>query len=364
MKILMLYRVNINDPSNAGIVSKMQCQFKALSKGHEVDLVYLTKDAIIKNETKLSVLRHDWYSSKSRKFKTYYQTFYKCLSQTLRLNSYDLIYWRFHSCHHSLYKFFNVPIKKLVIELPSYPYEKEFTTWWQKIQLTLDKLYRNKVFSKASKIVHFGPHENIYNVPTIRLTNGIEIPESIKINNYGYSDTIRLIALGKWNYWHGLDRIIKGMANYNGDTKIRLSIIGEGHELSNYKNLVQSLSIGDSVTFYPSLTGKHLTQEIQSAHIGIGSLAHHRKGLYEVSALKHRTYAVYGLPFVFASQDTDFPKELSYYFQVAADNSDINLEALIEFYETLDQTVCENLSMYARQNLTWEDRMEKVLRLI
>ncbi|MBE0376691.1 glycosyltransferase family protein [Pseudoalteromonas prydzensis] len=65
-------------------------------------------------------------------------------------------------------------------------------------------------------------------------------------------------------------------------------------------------SIPHNVNLLGFLDKKDLDGVLMTANIGIGTLAGYRKGINEVSSLKHRAYGEYGIPFITSVYDTDF----------------------------------------------------------
>ena len=72
------------------------------------------------------------------------------------------------------------------------------------------------------------------------------------------------------------------------------------------------------------------------AHIGIASLALHRKKMQEASPLKLREYLAAGLPSITAYRDTDFPDGAPFLLELpnTADNIPENLQAIDSFVDS------------------------------
>ena len=361
MRILVIYRINIDDAGITGIKSKMDGQVKAFKKTHKTDVIYLTNQSICYNDKPIKQLADKWYSNKLSRLKVLYKQFYKSIQEEIQLDEYDLVYIRYHAAYHQFYTFLKSLKAKVVLEMPTYPYDKEFSKWWQRFQLSIDKRYRNKLSTHVSRMVHFGPHKEIFNIPTFRMTNGISIPDNVVLAEHKHQEPFTMIAIGKWQYWHGLDRLIKGLNQYEGNLKIRVLIVGDGPYTEHYKDLVIKEKLEHLVEFFPSLDGHPLDSMIKQSHIGIGSLAHHRKDLEEISALKHRRYCLHGLPVVHSAYDLDFPKSLGYSYEIPADESIVDISKLIAFYKNLPSGFSGLLSDYAKENLSWEKKMKELL---
>ena len=109
---------------------------------------------------------------------------------------------------------------KAVTEIPTYPYDKEFTgssDWNMKLDLWLDKLYRCKLYRQQNAVVTFSDAEDIFGQRTIRISNGVDF-DSIPLHQpstiYDQSSAIHLIGVAEVHFWHGFDRLIAGIGEY------------------------------------------------------------------------------------------------------------------------------------------------------
>ena len=87
-----------------------------------------------------------------------------------------------------------------------------------------------KLAAQLDGIVTFSDAETIFGGQTIRISNGIDfdaIPQKITRNDT--SRELHLIGVAEVHYWHGFDRIIKGMADYyatHPSYKVYFHIVG------------------------------------------------------------------------------------------------------------------------------------------
>ena len=101
---------------------------------------------------------------------------------------------------------------------------------------------------------------------------------------------------------------------------------------------------------------------MDQADIAIGTLGLHRKNVDLDSSLKHRLYSARGIPMLLSSRDEDFDPQLPFVFYTNPDESDIDIDALIEWYDRLDrEEVTENMTTFAKNHLTWNIKMKKLL---
>lgn len=138
------------------------------------------------------------------------------------------------------------------------------------------------------------------------------------------------------------------MADYyknDRDKKVILHFAGEGDELALYKRIVRENGLEEYVIFHGYLTGDALDEFYNEIDIGVCSLGCHRVGIYGcVSVLKSREYLAKGLPIVSSAQvdvleRSDFPYKL----YVPQDESNISIERIVEFYESILQSKTEKM---------------------
>ena len=169
----------------------------------------------------------------------------------------------------------------------------------------------------------------------VLINNGIRL-EDIKIKNQNKNSCINLLSIANVAFWHGYDRIIKGLHKYyKKPTKkeVYYHCVGEGAELENLKCLVKELKLDKYVIFHGTKVGDELDKIVDESDVAFGSLGNHRKGLYSDSALKNREYCARVIPFVIASNDQDFPKSFPYVFKIPSDESPVDINKVVEWYE-------------------------------
>lgn len=286
----------------------------------------------------------------------------------------DFIYVRYvHNANP-----FNIRLMKLlkktgariVMEIPTYPYDQEYkglSFAYQRI-LFMDKCFRQQLASYVDKIVTFSDYSTIWNRPTIRISNGIdfsEIPVKKQVNNTSHA--LQLIAVATMHPWHGFDRAIAGMVDYYRthtdahDYKVYLHIVGFGvpELVDSYKKEVTTHKLEEYVIFHSALYGKELDDVFEQSDMGIGSLARHRSGIDKIKTLKNREYAARGIPFVYSETDDDFERQ-PYILKVEPNDSPLNIEKVIHFYRSLTMTPLQ-IRQSIEQSLSWKAQMQTVI---
>ncbi len=104
---------------------------------------------------------------------------------------------------------------KIFLEIPTYPYDQEYFSLKEKIELYTDKLFRHTFCKYIDAIITYSNDAEIFGRCTIQLSNGIDfsnIPLRNKTENT--SNELHLIGVAEIHFWHGFDRLIKGLGEY------------------------------------------------------------------------------------------------------------------------------------------------------
>ena len=197
-------------------------------------------------------------------------------------------------------------------------------------------------------------------IPHVTIPNGFLV-DSVRIRNLpAYTpEELHILFVGNVSRWHGLDRFIQGMAEYPGPVRVILHIVGEGDELANIKALAHSLNIAGTIHYHGFLTGSALDSVFDQYHIAIGSLGIHRNGMNQASALKVREYCSRGIPFMISNTDPDFPESFPYCLHLPPEETPIDLDTVLSFYDTMysDKDHREIMRKYAEENLDWSKKI-------
>lgn len=364
-RILFIYRVNRNSPSNIGVIKKLKGQVDAcVAMGHEVDYVTHDNEYLCLNQDRIDKKRN-WNLSVV-KFRFFYY-----LKSQMSIQKYDCIVIRYGLSNYHFIQFLkhikhrNAKVK-IAIDMPTYPYRKEYKGLMSRAVLLLDSLFQRQLNRYVDFVWHSGTEKELFSIPTLFFNNGVNENEIVLRNvAQGNRLSFRLFAMGKWQYWHGLDRLLLGIKKWKEKGlnifNLRLDIAGDGPVISELKTLARALEIDDYITWHGVLSGERLTCLMSQADMGIGTLGLYRKGLHVDSSLKHRGYCAAGLPFVLSSSDADFPKTLSFIHYVPSDDSEINILELKSFYDNLDSKVSEQMFHHAQDNLSWKVKMRAIL---
>ena len=377
MKILFLVYHGFSDHS--GISKKIHYQVKGLKEnGHDVRLCYydfaanghscrFVDDQVIKDYGK-----GKWAGFRQRMD-------YGCILDYCRREKIEFVYARcFMNANPFLVRFFK-QLKcagiKAVTEIPTYPYDKEFTgssDWNMKLDLWLDKLYRCKLYRQQNAVVTFSDAEDIFGQRTIRISNGVDF-DSIPLHQpstiYDQSSAIHLIGVAEVHFWHGFDRLIAGIGEYykqGGKREVYFHIVGGVHpdymhdlpQAPGFQTLIDKYGISDKIIFHGTLFGNELDDVFNQCQFAIGSLARHRSGITFIKTLKNREYATRGIPFLYSEQDSDFDNQ-PYVLKASPDESPIDIQQIIDFMGHFAMKPSEIRKTV--EHLSWKVQMNKVV---
>ncbi|MDX9798158.1 MAG: glycosyltransferase family 1 protein, partial [Bacteroidales bacterium] len=294
MKILFLHFFDFSPFS--GISKKIYYQISAFRNlGHNADICYIKIDNEgqqyrVCGDNTIDVFGKGPLAKILKWFR------FKNLTSFIKDNGYDLLYVRsFYNTTPTLLKMYRILHKagiKIIVEFPTYPYEREFNKIPLKNKFTfyIDKVFRCKLKKHVDFIVTFSDYDEIFGVKSIQISNGIDFDQvKIKKESNGIKKNIRLLGVAEIHYWHGFDRVIKGLADYysgpdNNRADVFFDIVGEGvkEDLEYLKQLVRDNNLGDYVVFHGNCHGEQLDNLFDKADFGVASLARHRSGITKI----------------------------------------------------------------------------------
>ena len=372
MKALFLIGESLTD--FGGISKKIIAQVNALKNlGLHVALSYLKADQKNKFVTRyIDEEKINEFSSNPILSQIQWRTRYKNVYDYIVENGIEIVFIRYI---HFANPFFTSFLKKLnkknikvLLEIPTYPYDQEYQELklTSKLVLHVEKLSRRRFKKYVARILTVTPYKTIFGVPTIEISNGID-PSSIKIveKNNSTSD-INLIGVASMARWHGYDRLIEGFRDYYSNPtnkrEIFFHIVGDNDnaESLRYKELVKKYHLSEYISFYGRKSGEELDTIFNQADLAVGSLACHRIEIKDVKSLKNREYCARGLPFFYSETDAEFEGK-DFVFRVPADESSINIEKIFEFISNHNFDA-QKIRKYAIENLSWEKQYQKVLK--
>ncbi len=202
-------------------------------------------------------------------------------------------------------------------------------------------------------------------IPGHVMPNGAD-PDTIPFTTPSLAaDRVDLLCVASFYPWHGIDRLLLGMASEPDVTDVHLHLVGDGPTLPTLRSIVADARLQERVHFHGSVPVKELGRWYPKAHVAIGSLAPHRVGLRELAALKHREYAFRGLPIVLAGGDADFPSALPWLRQIPADDSPVSprmLRALAHGWAHVVRR--RQIRQWAESHLAWNVKVPPMVEFL
>lgn len=232
------------------------------------------------------------------------------------------------------------PNCKIVIEIPTYPYDKEMCAYWYTFLIFLKEWYYRKKYRKyVNRFVTYSDDEVIFGVPTICTMNGIStdkvamVEEVMEYN----SVSINMLAVALLAPHHGYERIIHGLHLYykeNPARKVYFHVVGVGSELKKYKKLVNKFGLNEYVFFYGEKRGNELEELYKKADVGLAAFGVYKDGFSKLSTLKAREYIAKGIPVILGAED-DLFDNCRYGLTYPNDSSAVNIDRIVEFADKL-----------------------------
>lgn len=355
------------DPNN-GISKKISYQVDAFKKcGMNVHLCYMDE-----KDTKKRIINGDVIADYGNGLlsKILKRTDFSAISNYVKKNQIDLVYIR--SNHNANLFTINMVKKmkaygaKVVMEIPTYPYDNEYKAQGISRQIFQDKIFRNQLAKYLDAIVTFSDFDKIFGQRTIKISNGIDF-DSVKMKTTinDTSKELNLIGVAEIHEWHGFDRIVRGLADYYSkpqDYLVEFHVIGYffSKEIEDeFRKIISDNHMENYVILYGKKHGTELDNLFDKCDFGIGSLGRHRVGIDKIKTLKNREYAARGIPFIYSETDSDFdPKP--YVLKAPADESPIEIQRIIDFYKRNTMSPIEIRESIT--DLSWKKQMELVIK--
>ncbi len=357
------------DPNN-GISKKISYQLNAFrANGHETHLCYMDETI-----SKRRIVDHEIIIDygNGTKGKILKRTEFGSIVDYAIDSKIDFVYIR---SNHNANPFTINMVKrmkkagmKVVMEIPTYPYDQEYFNKSMRRQLIQDKLFRNLFAKQLDGIVTFSEEDFIFGQKTIKISNGIDF-ESVRIKKESnhLKNELHLIGVAEIHRWHGFDRVIRGLADYYSspkELKVYFHIVGYFFSIVEKEEITRIITdnhLEQIIILHGKKHGEELDEIFDKCDFGIGSLGRHRVGIDDIKTLKNREYAARGIPFVYSETDTDFDKQ-PYVLKMPADESAIKIENIISFYQSLSITPQQIRNSI--EHLSWKNQMKRVLEAV
>ena len=263
------------------------------------------------------------------------------------------------------------PSIKIVIEIPTFPYDMEYNEYKLKELLLLkDKYNRHRLKNLVDYFAILTDEKEIFGIPTIKISNGIELSDIHKrVPLSEDKQTIHICAVAMFKNWHGYERFIEGLKDYyttGGERNIICHFAGIGTELANYKQLVSCYSLEKHFVFHGLLKNGELDKLYNLCTVSLGSFGMYKIGLNLACNLKSREAVARGIPMVTGCPTDIFSKsDFEYYLEFPNDETKLDIQKIIDFHDKIykqpDIKVIDAIRDYAYEKVSIDKCMENVI---
>lgn len=265
------------------------------------------------------------------------------------------------------------PETKIILEIPTYPYDKEMQGAIAGISLAKDRHYRTKLYHYVDRIADLSRNEEIFGVPTLPMANGIDIDAISTRKPSLKNGEIHILSASGMCLWHGLDRAIAGLASYQSAAphkpEVVLHLAGEGPESAHLRSMAADANLGKSVVFHGELAREALGRLYDQCTIALESFGCHRKELSLSSSLKSREYLAKGIPFVYSTPIDIIDDNTSFCLRVPEDETPLDFGRIIAFHDQLyagrtEESVIQTIRNFAKERASIDGAMAAVIDYI
>ena len=391
MNILYISPMTIDRGNMDGVAKKILAQCRAFESYSGVKNVYLASyfednKYLVVGKNYEEEIRYNKRSSRQLELFEIYPSMIE-ICKKLKITS---IYFRIFSLSWVTDKLFKDLKKmniKIAVEIPTYPFWKEkwidvlhniksgkvSTGIKRTITNVVYFIYAQRLKRYIKTIVTFSDIKELWGIPVIGIANGYEFKDAkIEKTLKEKVKDLHLLMVASVRNNHGVDRVIKGLAEHEqdkNDRRVFFHIVGDGDAIPELKNLVRQLgNVSDYVIFHGFKSGKELEEIYELADIGISAIGFHRLGVRYASPLKSKEYFAKGMPVVGTSAEHDILKSSSnkFFLSIAEDDSNVNISEVCKFYDALKSEGCTNKKIIeaARLNFEWHNIMKPIYEQI
>lgn len=298
-----------------------------------------------------------------------------------KLENPDFIYVRRTVADRQYLKFWKdikerYPNCKLIIEIFTYPYDKDDFAKWNAWPFYIKELlYRRNLKKYVDRFVTYTDDKEIFGVPTICTTNGVKVEKIELVKGCYQKNKVTLIGVAYMQRHHGYERIIEGMHKYyqnkNNKYTVELLLVGDGPEKTRYQELVQKYQLQDYIKFYPTMSGKQLDEIYDSSDIALASFGMYKLGLYEkLGALKTRECLAKGMPLLTGCEIDVLDSNYPYVKNFPNNEQSIDIMEVVQFFENIKKenidknAIANNIREFARHHVSIESVMKPIIDYI
>lgn len=253
---------------------------------------------------------------------------------------------------------------KIYMEIPTYPFRNESRGILGKLSSFIFDWQMKRSAKFIDKLFVIGDRvDDLYGIKAVNIVNGVDegIIKSREVREPYQNGVIKFLGVANLTYWHGYDRLIKGIKNYNGDCSVFFTIVGDNEpEFSRLKNIVLDLGL-NNIEFKGRMNSLEIDNLVKNIDICVDSLGRHRSNNNINSSIKSKEYTALGVPFILSHIDPAFENEPEFIFKCVANDDPIDVDLVIEWFKRLPEDMSEKQKDFALNNFTWQSIFKKIL---
>jgi len=353
----------------------MRYQADALrSLGYDLTTVVAREEGVVFDGEQVVEYRRT--GGRPMRILNHYAAFWKVIAGHCAAEDYEVLYIRHPGANPALLGFLawmknRNPDLRIVLEMASYPMSGEAESVEQKLIVACDAALSGLLRKFVDHVVTFGDQTEIYGIPCIRSSNGIDVDALPTCHASAFNPRApKLVGVASLAKWHGYDRVLTGLRqalDQNPEVVPHVSFAGQGPVATELEEQCRTLGLGGHVTFHGMMTGKALDELFDRCDIAIASLGMHRIGIQSASSLKTREYCARGIAFVFAGEDESFSETFPFAMRVPVGDDPIDLTKVFADYATMLRQVddpASEMRAYAAANLSWTTRLSEIMQVV
>ena len=257
----------------------------------------------------------------------------------------------------------------VIVEAATFPYDKELSPE----DILRDRYNRRHYKKYVDYFITYTDNDKIFDVPTIRIRNGVEVDDFKVVNSKCVPERISLIAVSTMQPIHGYERVLYGLDDYykkGGTRDIVIYMVGKGKELNYYKKIVSHKKLEKHVIFTGEQRGDKLDELYNMSDMVLTTFGFYKTGVKEASVLKSREALAKGLPVVNGiTWDVFSGRETPYNLDFPNDSSKVDFFSIVDFYDKLynnqsKANLANKIHEFAKKEIDISVTFEPVISLI
>lgn len=365
----------VNFLPSGGQYKRLVSQAKASkSLGLDIEYIVITDEEYNPAE-RISVFHIRW--PRNILLKKFSRSFlrYRKILKTVDLKTYDKIVMRYIGAWDLSYRKFVKKYKnKLILEHHSIVQDELRVVekgLLNSVRIKLEQFQAPKIMSFCAgiigvtdeirkKILEYSPDK-----PSTVISNGIDV-KSIEFTQFrpfnGHTLDIIFVSSTFYSY-QGLDRLLSGLLEYNGDIFVNLYIVGDVY-LRRELDMISSIQKKNvCIHILGEIYGPELDQSFRKSNVAVSTLALHRKHLKQACSLKTREYLARGIPFAYAYEDVDLEKDCTFTLKYDDDENPVDIQKMIDFTARVSKMegLSDRMREYALNRIDWKINVRKMV---